>query len=225
MGFRKTTSYKKKRYSRRYRRGGNNYASLASKLARKATYDVVKMFVNTERKFLDNNQWATATPITTAGAGGTFIYMNNVPNGNANNERIGNNLKLTSQHLKLSLLRNPGGSDSQKVRVLVLVDRQSNGIGFSLADYLDTPDIRSFNNLDNRYRYLTLFDRQFSLDINAKSNEIPLDLNFKKILKCSYSGPAAVIPETNSLIVCLMTDSTSAGPNVRGFTRIRYIDN
>ncbi len=93
-----------------------------------------------------------------------------IPEGNGQSERNGRKITVRSIHMRYDILLPAAvGSNttSDAVRVIVYLDKQTNGAAAVVADLLNVADWQSFRNLGNTGRFAILMDKQVAL--NSKS--------------------------------------------------------
>ena len=147
------------------------------------------------------------------------VPLNSLPIGAALNNRVGR--KITMRSIKVDILfQSPGTPASAAstgismsrgpifqmtpVRVLLVYDRQTNGAAVQVADVLASAgssgvggaaavSVESSNNLNNRSRFLTLFDKTYTL--NSVDTPYRTVRIYKKLnLPVIYNGGAPSTP-------------------------------
>lgn len=117
------------------------------------------------------------------------------------------------------------GSTSDIVRVMLYVDKQTNGAAATATDILATADFQSFNNLSNKGRFLVLMDRTYALSAQAGSGRGATDtLSYGETAvvdsyykRCSipieYTAGTGAIAEmpSNNVGVLLLSQSGQTG--------------
>ncbi len=95
-----------------------------------------------------------------------------IPEGNGQSERNGRKITVKSLHMRYDLLLPSTatvGSTSDAVRVIVYLDKQTNGAAAVVADLLNVADWQSFRNLGNTGRFQILMDKQAVMNATAGS--------------------------------------------------------
>jgi len=116
---------------------------------------------STESKFFDTTLASTSMDST-----GTVLStsLNLVNEGNGTNEMAGRKIVVTKVmvHLSIEAPNNSGAitavETGPEFRFIVILDKQCNGASATVANYLSSTAIRSFNNLSNGARFKTLKD-------------------------------------------------------------------
>jgi len=108
-----------------------------------------------ERKFLDTSL-NTIGSITT---GQEKLLCTIVPQGNTESERIGRKIRVKKMSIKgiLTLAAATAEANSSAaVKLMMVMDTQTNGSAFAATDLLETDAFSSFNNLANSSRFRVL---------------------------------------------------------------------
>lgn len=160
--------------------------------------------------------------------------LNLVAQGTTEVTRIGRSINVTAIQLRYQLqieatLLNVETSDT--VRVMLIQDRQANAAAPSILNVIETADVLAFNNLANRGRFVTLFDRFHDCNISSGAGTEKFGNNIQTFdyyaavdIPVQFDAAAGVIGEILSNNIFMLLISTSA--HVDGFfsTRIRFSD-
>lgn len=119
-----------------------------------------------EVKALDNPP--ITTPITTTG---TFILLNDVPNGSQYFQRVGTKVTMRNLHLTGFITNTATSAAADWVRIMVVYDRQTNGALPASADLISSIASSGttssmgldFLNLNNRDRFTVLRNKKYVL--------------------------------------------------------------
>ncbi len=160
------------------------------------------------------------TPTNPAGA---FASIVGIPSGTGESERIGRKCQVRSINwrYRLSLSETIAGTPPEEtVRVILYLDKQTNGAAASVTDILELNDYQSFNNLSNKSRFRVLMDRTHNLNstaggpVTASTGDwAGQRLNFSFFKKCSipleFSSTTGNLTEmrSNNLNVLLLSDT------------------
>ncbi len=185
----------------------------------------VARYLNVEFKFLDTQ--LTFENITTPA---TVIQLTNIPQGDTESSRDGSQVKLTRINVKYAISVSADGA-SNFVRVMLVLDTQTNGAIYSVADLLQDNTIDdnlvSALNLANKFRFKVLYNKVHVLSDNASNAKIYREI-FKNLdLQLRYSDTSNTITDlnTNSLSMVFLSEQTTTGPKMSFFARVRYVDN
>ncbi len=223
---------------RGYLRRGGNYGR----------YNKVSANTIQEMKYVD--QVFTLAP-TLASSNTDAVGLAVIPEGTGPSQRIGRKTWIKAIHLNgeiklpplTALTTGTGVVDSmrsERMRVMVLVDKQWNGAGSLNPDDVlqDGTSIDSFLNMENVGRYRILLDKR--VDLNRLSASAVFDTpnilsygnevrrTFKFNIKCNvpieYDGVTGSVTEqrTNSLHILVVTDSSILLAEFQGTARVRY---
>jgi len=90
--------------------------------------------------------------------------------GAGDNNRVGNHLTITNVGIKGTFeVVTAGYTDAtaapthEKLRLMLVYDRQANGTSFSPTDVLATANVESFRNMDQLDRFVVLWDKTYDL--------------------------------------------------------------
>ncbi len=192
-----------------------------------------------ELKFKDVATSVTAITAPTV----VYVIFPVIPVGADEDERLGRAIIMRKMFSRFIIKRtdeNDASLASDIVRIMVVMDKQSNGTlasGLNPTKILSTSDLTSFNNLGNRYRFRTMYDKVFTMNAqcaygDGTTNETGLLYKYGKIslpyLNCPIeynSVGAGIEAEVNSCTFWLLVFSEVAqGTTVTLNTRWRWSD-
>lgn len=212
---------KRRRFTKVRKMGNKSVAKIARRVAKRVVNSAA------EHKFFDSLQAAVA--LTTAGA---VVSLSNIPSQEGavdqGSSRDGDVVKATSLAMDFTLTS--GGATTELDRIIVGIDKQSNGALPAVTDVLEAASPISHYNLANRKRFKILFDRTMTLDVKAAGATQPNFRHWKikrslKGRKLVWSGDATDEATTNNLFILQLTDDVTNGAAVLDVnTRLRYID-
>lgn len=198
-------------------------------------------------KWYDGFQSATVMlflqEATAASAGGTGnVFLINDPlQGIDGNQRIGRQIVVKSILVR-ACIQVPTADEgvvsySQCVRIMIVKDRQCNGLGFNIGDLLD--DTGTHNvvtapmNLTYRQRFKVLCDRHYVLSGASNAAEFYFEYFKQKNHRIEYTSNVQGIAgiRTNAIYVILLGPYATAGgtvanrPHLSSYLhRIRFVD-
>jgi hypothetical protein len=187
-----------------------------------------------EYKFLDNP--VSALVINTAGQVDNVI--NTLAQGTSESERVGRKVMIHSFHwrFRLNLLNTLDADDTGIcVRLMVVIDKQTNGSAYALSELLAVPGTfdpaHAFRNLQFQNRFVVLMDRMYCLNaqttVGTQSGAVVVYDEFNKAmsLPVEYGGTTGSIAEqrSNSLSVVFMKTATG-NAEIEYNTRVRFTD-
>lgn len=195
----------------------NNYALINLN----ARVNKLTSLINTEFKTIDSTGTSTAVPNA-----GVRILLNGLVKGDGISNRSGRKVRFKSLQLKYSCEHSGAGAQN-RVRVMVVVDKQPNAAVFTVADLLEDTAIPTISprNLDNRKRFAWLYDKSFTLndDYPEKMFKHYRKIDCKTIFDDSDTGLVADIT-SNSIYMVAVSDHVT-GPLMTYYHRLRFIDN
>jgi len=210
-------SYRKKRT---YRRRAN----------RTTMYKIAKKVLNANTEFKAHNVVLGSFSVVDSGTQDQWTNISQT--GNSNTDRNGAKIMLKSIHLKgLIQLNDAGTPTTSAVRVMVILDRQTNGALFSPDDLLFSTAshqaLISSRSVHQMARFKVLFDRLVHVSPQGPQTKI---INFYK--RCSfpihYKNNTATITDlkSNSLSVYYVSDisALNSPPKLTYNLRLRYTD-
>lgn len=164
---------------------------------------------------------------------GTITPLNIIGQGDTSQQRSGRRVRITKVTFKCMIKINQGTAltiPNQNWRVMLVLNRQSNGATFTLADLLQDPSagdsIVSPYNLASANRFHMYFDRSGWVSSSVTSRHI--DFTFYPNFDVLYSGTGSGIADivTNSLSLLYLSDiaSGSNGPDITWHSVTRFID-
>lgn len=159
--------------------------------------------------------------------------LNLVPQGVTDVTRVGRKIRVKSLHMRGSIfLPSSGQPDegSDVVRMIIYLDKQANKAAPAVLDILETASYQSFNNLNNRGRFLILSDKSTAISFTAgeaaNSFEVQRTMKFNKKLNIpvEFSGADGLIGEITSNNLGILAISQAGQMQLAYTTRIRYTD-
>lgn len=170
---------------------------------------------------------AAASAITNAG---TVVCLNKLVTGTGVQNFLGNqvSIKQASYRFELDLPALPANQVPTSGRVLLIWDKQPNGVTAAFTDIFASASYLAFGNVNTRERFVILRNDQFSLSPNGDQTlffERYLPIN---MLTTFVSGQAvAGVPQTGALLLAFVGDQSVVAnqPTLIGWFRVRYYDN
>lgn len=176
--------------------------------------------------------------------GGVLTPFNLIPEGTAENERIGRKCIIKSINLRwtsiLTAAAGAAGAAGRVVRYIVVLDKQCNGAVPVWTDLMQDADYNSFRNLENQSRFTVFADKTYVLKHGAgagwgdgTTNQTYWDQSklshifYKKCnIPIEFSGATGAITEvrSNSLYLFIVDDGGSGGATaIAGRGRVRFL--
>ena len=183
-----------------------------------------------ERKWVD-----LATTTYGLNTTGTVTLIPVIPQGSDVNERIGRKVTLKSIAMRGYAVSNANTLVTYG-RVMLVYDRQPNKALASMTDILDSASSLSFNNNQNRDRFLTIMNKSFTLCGNnttagqqTETSMICMDY-FRKVnlpMQFGSAGTGLIADITTGALLLVTVGATAAGTSDGDLTvsfRITYAD-
>lgn len=162
------------------------------------------------------------------GGGVIVTSLNNIAQGAEDDERIGRTATVQSLQMR-GRIQLASGALADHLRVIVFVDKQTNGASAAVLDVLQTAVIDSFRNPHTFDRFTFLTDSTVS--INPSTLEAPLAVTTERYTRFNvsldvplhFSGTIGAIGELrgNNLGVLMISDVGVM--NMRWKARIRFV--
>lgn len=195
-----------------------NMAWKAAKMASKAL-----AMLNTEEKTFSVS--ASRTPTVATAAVDPLFYP---AQGTSQSERIGNDAKVTSLAMRAHVSLDPLSTTTfETVRLLLVLDHQSNGVQALLTEVLQNNSIIALRALGQSKRFTVLNDKTINLYSQSKPSamiEIYHKLDYKPQFNTN-TGTVADI-QKNNIFLILMSSHTGVHPPTFIYNnRMRFIDN
>ena len=196
---------------------------------------------NAELKFFDTLKAQTSVTET-----GTVLddSVNHIAQGVTEENRVGRKCTIRGLHFKGTYNNTVStvlSATNQSVRIVIVVDKQTNGTAVTVADVLE--DVTEFNgynsyrNLANSQRFKVLMDRRFNIRIPAVAqtaagtfstylNEYKWEFNKRLNLPIEFSGTTGAIGEirSNNIAIFAICRDATTRPEVGYTCRVRFSD-
>lgn len=191
--------------------------------------------MNQEKKFIDLAQ--SDLPIVT----GNRTLLSVIPQGDGESERIGRKAVITDILIKghIHLATAATNVTANRVRIAVVQDRSTNGVGFSpstLFATAGTSDIDSYRDLSFLGRYNVLFDKVYTMNTplagdgtTAAHGEVMRDvhINIKCCIPIEYDSTATTgaigTQQVNSVHLVTWEEASAPGTAFHHVSRVRYL--
>ncbi len=162
-----------------------------------------------------------------------------IAQGTTESERIGRKLtvKKIGWHFEIKFLGATAiAASSDVVRVMLYLDKQTNGVAATAVGILESDNYQSFNNLSNKSRFLILMDRFYSLKSHSGSGNGTTDKFGEDVITDSFykecnipieydnSATTGAITTMRSNNIGVLLLSRDGGSLFASKMRIRYSD-
>lgn len=176
----------------------------------------VRSMVNVEKKKSDNTYSSNNT------WNGDMITLNNIAQGDSNNERIGDSMVVKS--IKVHGIHVRSAADCA-VRVILLLDKQNCVTTLQDVLVLVGQQYSPFSgyNHDNDRRFRILSDKTYELNSNSPQKVFKISATNLKT-HTRYDNGATTI-NSGAYKMIILSNKSSGGPLTTMFTRLEYIDN
>lgn len=235
--------YNKKGVLERYQKVPFAPGKTVAQVASKALYVASKVAkaLNVEKKYHDSYTGANlAAPL--------IIPLNIIQQGDTGQSRDGDQVKMTFINGRIAINNETPGAHN--VRFMVIHDRQSDGNTPDFGEILELQGgsivgTNALNNLDNKFRFHTLYDKTVSLpgQVDGGTPELTVGANslrqfvialnlYKKYkkgtgLRVRYSASTGAISDiaSNAVYLLVLPDSGQAEIHCTINMRVRFVDN
>lgn len=167
---------------------------------------------------------------------GTLVLLNGLAPGTGASQRIGKRALFKSNLLRfgVGVTTNTGATPlNGYVRVLLVCDKQANATAPTVANILQTVSAISPVNMDNRDRFLILYDYQTTIDqLGSRAGQLVKKYRTMNMATSYNAGTAGTVADitTNSLYVLYIFTQIGTGvaptvsPSMDFYCRLRYDD-
>lgn len=158
----------------------------------------------------------------------TPTLVNALAIGGDYNNRVGRKVVFTKLMVRW-LVSQQSSTGGANFRILVVYDKQANGVAPSMTDILSSNDFSSFNNLNNRDRFITIIDH-ITESVSQGGNASGAGVITRKIaLETIFNAdPTAVIGAINTGAIFLMVAQSggdiTTSPDFHCRVRLRFND-
>lgn len=177
----------------------------------------------------------TVTDAFIPAAAGTLQLLNGLATGDDYNNREGRRINICNINSRIFIFPNSAATSptGDIIRYMIIYDNQPNGAAPAVLDILETANMFSFNNLNNRERFLILKDswiplKSFAFAGGALTTGDPgfsfEDVYLDTDLTTTYSGTGSTIASIQNGSLYLLLMSYTETYYVICNTRIRYTD-
>lgn len=228
MVYRRNRRFRKGRSRTRggSRWGKYGYASLAKTAFKTAKW--VASVINVETKM--NSVVSDASGVALA-ATASIVPLTLTATGTTDITRNGNSIKAKSNSFKFNVKLNSSTPTSSSCRLMLVLDRASNGTTPLISDILDsdgnTPDTLEHYNPDNAgSRFKIMWDRRFTIDPNGRAQYGGSSyLRLRHHVKYSDTTANIASATTGHLFLVYMSDQSQHYPQMYYTNRFYFIDN
>ncbi len=152
--------------------------------------------------------------------------------GADDDNRIGNQCSYRNLNFNVEIRPNSSSTIDQTYVLLIIYDKQINGLQASISDMFFSADPLGFGNLDNRFRFKTLYSSgpfsMGSLNNGAVPSSLSWQINIKGNFPLMFSGGTASDADVRTGGIYFVVKSTAGtGPEghlFRSFSRHRFTD-
>lgn len=165
---------------------------------------------------------------------GIGILLNGLAPGTGASQRIGKKVTIKTIQMRAAISANVAGTNtfSGMVRCFIVYDKQANAAFPTVGAILEQATGSSPMNMDNRDRFLVLYDRQFALDQLGGNPSAQIKMykrvNLTTVFNAGTAGTVADITSGSIYVVFIGEGVSVVAPTnipfVRWYSRIRYED-
>lgn len=171
------------------------------------------------------------TPLTTttvSNAGAVLSNLTTVTQGVEDEQRIGRAITVENVLVRGQVQIPAGSTSTDRVRIMVVQDRQTNKATYSTSDLLEHGKIDSFRNLSNAKRFNVLLDKFIDLNVPAgvTGSFGAVTHSFKTSRSCNieveYDGTTGSVSELVGNSITVFAISQSGVATILYESRIRF---
>lgn len=221
----RSDSNKRRNRGRRARRTGPSRPGrmqVYSAAGQQALRDLntLRRYINTEMHFTDVT--ASVTPSTTP----SLVLLNGITIGDTASTRTGQSIKMDRSDFRFNLAVN-STSVANFVRIIVVVDKQSNATAMTAADLLVSNTTVSPYSFGSQQRFIPLFDETYALTTYGTGSIckcVGLSTNQHVTYNTGNAGTVADIV-SNSVYMIHLSDQATNLPSLLYYNRLWFVDN
>jgi len=182
-----------------------------------------------EKKFVD-----IAAANYAADTTGAVTPLNLANEGSGVSQRIGRKITIKSVQVRGYISHESTTNGVVLTRVMLVWDKQVNGVAATISEILSASTSESFMNLDNRERFVVLKDKHVTLGVRDQTaglidKSVSQPINIYKQLPAGsetiFDGTGSGIADVNTGALYLVTiGSAGTGSVLHCATRVRYTD-
>lgn len=155
------------------------------------------------------------------------LLINGVAQGTDANQRVGRKINWDSILIRLRLTVGATPT-SDSYRIMLVVDKQANAAAATAANMLESTAFTTANNMANRARFVTLWDKKGVVTTGGDNSVVIEELYLRKKFQTIYSGTGATIGDITSGALYLLVFGSLAVTATQlvatGYIRLRYLD-
>lgn len=196
------------------------YAGSVGSIAR--TVAGMAKMINSEEKYHDN-----LVNLAVDSTGNLNVHLTGIAAGDTDQTRNGNSLLGRYINIKGTIL---AGTISSVVRLMLICDKQADGVAPSISDVLDSTGlgVNAMLNKDYSGRFVLLKELRINVNING-ANLVPYQMFVKTPWHLRYDGSTGNVADTkeNQLYLLGISSAASGGtaPTVSFASRFNFYDN
>jgi len=216
MVYRRRRNYSRRRYPRKGN-GSTDYIKMAKMAYSGVKY--LKSLVNVEKHAL--NVTASLTP---DGATGTMTLLSGIAQGDNDNQRQGNSVKLHQINVNLDFLTDPDAIGTT-LRVILFRYNQSQSTSPTAVTVLTSNNFLANYNHDNVRLFSVLYDRTHTVSPDHPERFIRIFRKLGSHETFDGTSAAATDIQTGSIWLLMISDEATETPTVYVNSQLLFIDN
>lgn len=183
-----------------------------------------------EKKYLDT----TATAVNAPTTGVIQAVFTVIPQGTTEITRVGGKITVTNFNVRgnfsLTTTALSGTPNNDVVRMILFIDKQTNGAAPAVTDILKSANGQAYMNLDNVDRFQILKDKMIKVGFTASGSTnlvgdlVPWKINKKMNLPIHYSSTTGAITEVKSNNIYMLFTSWQGVVNFNYYARVKFTD-
>lgn len=179
-----------------------------------------------EKKNIDQD---TAAMVTFGQSTANLQLLNGIAQGATENQRIGRSVDMVSMTYKWVGAVAPTTTGASPLRLLIVYDKQPNGVALTALNVLQVDSIESLMNLSFSKRFIILVDEEIE-SVGTAGPQAWFKKGYRSLnLPAEFTGNGGTVASIETGSVYALVYQTGglliASPNSQLYTRIRYIDN
>lgn len=183
----------------------------------------IRKLINVEYKNKDTSLHATTVTSTP-----TVTWPCLVAQGTSDSTRNGDQFRAKGLFIKTNIEFNTSGTANQYVRIIVFLDKASNGVLPSYSDLIETGTsgpIRGCRNSDTGKRFKVLKDKVIALNSQRPSVYLKWYHKLDHLVEFRGNTGDITMASTGHLYVAICSASATDAPTMFLDSRLKFIDN
>lgn len=156
--------------------------------------------------------------------GGEILLLNGMQRGTSDGTRVGRRIRMVALELR-AYVSTPAAATEQTGRVMLVYDRQPNGVALAITDVINTSNPIGMRQYDNEKRFEIFYDKTYALRMHGAEFEQPhfeLDLPLDHIVHYNAGNAGSVADIVYGSLYAISVGNVAAAVEDTGNFVFRY---